>query len=83
MALAHVNRTMNIGTLDFPFGEGNGCVSHKNQLIILCFGESGHKQCRTSTDPVGPFERVHDSHFDHHLTEISTSSDGESFKQHI
>ena len=67
-----------IGTL--PFDHSWGACDSSNGLIVLCFdsGDSeysdDYKQCRKATQPLGEWSDMTPSTYDHHVTQIATSS---------
>ena len=56
------------------------CASVADQKIYLCFSIASNEVlqedwqvCRVGTDPLGPFEKITDSHFTHDMTRIAAS----------
>ena len=64
-----------IGSLAFNFHSG-ACASMQNVAIFLCFDwwDGNGKVCRSSSDPLGKFNAIDDSNFNHYLTRIASDN---------
>ena len=60
-----------IGNLNFNFPYG-GCFSTPNE-IVLCFSSLETDQCRRGTDPLGEFETISNSVYQHSYIRLSAS----------
>ena len=61
-----------IGWLPFSFELG-ACSLMGDEDIMLCFDRNKSKSCWASKNPLGPFENIPDSNFDHQATRTSSS----------
>lgn len=58
---------------NITFGHNWGACDSSNGLIVLCFDNEHTKQCRQATKPLGPWNDMTPSTYDHHVTMIDMS----------
>ena len=63
-----------VGALDFPHRYG-GCANVNDDSIYLCFSkeDSDLKRCRKGRNPLGNFEQISNSNFEHNNTRIAAN----------
>ena len=63
-----------VGSLDFPHRYG-GCANVNDDSIYLCFSkeDSDLKRCRKGRNPLGSFEQISNSNFEHNNTRIAAN----------
>ena len=61
------------GSLKFDFNGSHACTSTLN-TIFLCFYVNNLKICRTDNDPIGPFDTIVNSNYEHGLIQIAASA---------
>ena len=65
-------RLEQVGELEFEHKQGD-CVNVADEQIYLCFDQNnGWKKCRVRTAPLGQFNEITSSHYDHRATRIAT-----------
>ena len=62
-----------VGTLAFEHRYGD-CVNVADYLIYLCFDYWTTQKCRVGSSPIGQFNAITSSHYDHQNTRIATNN---------
>ena len=57
-----------------PFNHDLGACDTSNGVIVLCFDYYDTKQCRKATQPLGEWNDMALSKYDHRFTQIATST---------
>ena len=61
-----------IGQLRFDHYNG-GCANVADEKLYLCFDFESADKCRVATSPMGVFEEINESSYDHRYTRIAAS----------
>ena len=64
-------RLERVGELAFNHAFG-ACTNVADDRIYLCFDEKNAKKCRVGSTPLGQFNEINPSHYDHRATRIAT-----------
>lgn len=62
-----------VGELTFEHNYGD-CVNVANEWIYLCFDYDNANKCRVGSTPLGQFNEITPSHYDHRATKIATNN---------
>ena len=58
---------------DLAFSMRYGSCFTTDAYMVLCFSQNEEDQCRRGTNPMGSFEPIEKSKFDHYLNRLSAS----------
>ena len=62
-----------VGELAFEYPLG-ACVNVADELIYLCFDHYNGKKCRLGASPIGKFNEITSSHYEHKSNRIATNN---------
>ena len=71
VSMVNANRLERKGSLDFSYRAG-GCTVLSRQTIVLCFDWDAKNVCRKSNSPLGSFNKLPNTNYNHYWTTIAS-----------